>query len=276
MTGRLVRRIIGMVAVAALFATAAPAADRTIRGRRMVVRQSDDQGQTSRRVVVVGRELHSGVTAFDSPLATGATLRVVLSAGTEQTQLFVLPASGWSAINNGYRYVEPQGSGRPIRRVVLRAEGTGVARVLVVLRGNAGNLDLAPPDPGSAGGAVLGLAFGTNYCVQLGGAAGGRTVADDPTVWRIVAATAEPACPPIPTPLVPTPVPCDTLCNPTPQVTPSSDPVSTPTPCATLCTAPTPDETPSPTPRAYSTACDTAGACPSPTFPTPTVTATPG
>ena len=195
---------------------------------------------------------------------------MVLTAGSEQTQLFALPAAGWSAIHNGYRYVEPQGSGRAIRRVVVRADGDGAVRVRVVLRGDATNLNLAPPNPGSAGGVVLGLAFGNDDCVQLGGAAGGRIVADDATVWRIVAATAKPACPPIPTPVLPTPVPCDTLCNPTPAATPSSDPVPTPSPCDTLCGSSSPVPTPFPTPSTSSTACDTAGACPSPTFVPPT------
>jgi hypothetical protein len=254
--------------IAALVATAAAAADRTIRGRRMVVRQSDDLGQTSRRVVVVGRDLQAGFASFDSPLQSGATLRIAVSGGAEQTHLFVLPASGWTAIQNGYRYVEPTGSGRAVRRVVLRADGSGAARMLVVLRGDASNLNLAPPNPGSAGGAVLGLAFGNDYCVQLGGAAGGRIVADDETVWRIVAATAKPACPPIPTPVLPTPIPCDTLCNPTPTAPPPTPTpeLPTPVPCDTLCSSPTPDPTPFPTPSINPTACDTAGACPSPTF----------
>ena len=269
MTKRRVRWILRTALVAALVATTAAATDNTVRGRRMVVRQSEDGGQTSRRVLVVGRELQSGITSFDSPLVAGATLRVVLGGGTEQTQLFALPPAGWTEIRNGYRYLEPPGSGRAIRRVVLRADGDGSARVRVVLRGDASNLTLRPPDPGEAGGAVLGLAFGNTYCVQLGGAAGGRTVADDATVWRIVAATAEPACPPVPTPVLPTPIPCDTLCNPTPAVTPSPDP-PTPPPCDTLCSSPTPGPTPFPTPSTYSTACDTAGSCPSPTFVPPT------
>ena len=259
MTKRNLRVMLAFAASVTAVASVVLAADLTVRGRRMVVRQSPDAGATKRRIVVVGRELSSGITSFDSPLQAGATLRVF--ATPAQTHFFELPGTGWHAIPGGYRYVEPNASGRAIRRVVLNATG---GKIRVVLRGDSTNLFVAPPNPGESGGIVLGLAFGNNYCVQLGGDAGGTIAANTANVFRIVAATSEPACPPIPTPLVPTPNPCDTNCStptPTPDPTPifceavclatpeasPPPPTATPAPCGTMCT-PTPPPTPTPTP----------------------------
>lgn len=209
------------VAVAcALVVTSALAADVRVRGRRMVVRERP-VGETHRSIVVVGRAPTTSAT-FPAPLR-GVYLRVHAAGETaEQSQLFFLEPSGWSAVGDSYRYTGPGPDGSPVEEAVVRIEPGKPARVRVVLRGELGSdaLKLHPPAPGTVGGLSIGTADGT-FCVVLGGDAGGTSLANTASLWRIRGATADVACPSVPTPLpspvlTPTPQPCDTLCSPTP------------------------------------------------------------
>jgi hypothetical protein len=194
----------------------------------MVVRERP-AGETGRRVVVVGREPTTSAT-FAVPLY-GAYLRVFVNgAQGAQSQLFFLEPAGWSSVSGGYRYSGPGPDGSPVDEVVVNLEPGKPSRIRAVLRGDIGSdaLNLLPPDPGISGGLSIGTT-GDTLCVVFGGDAGGTILADDASVFRIRDATAEVACPPVPTPHptpvhTPTPQPCDTLCNgtPTPVATPGS------------------------------------------------------
>lgn len=219
--------ISAVAVVCALVVTSARASDVTIRGRRMVVREQP-AGEDHRRVVVVGRA--PGATAtFPAPLQ-GAYLRVFAAGatGAEQSQLFVLEPAGWSTVGDSYRYTGPGPDGSPVEEVVIRIAPGKPALVRAVLRGGIGSdaLRLRPPAPGAVGGLSIGTTEG-GYCVMLGGDAGGTSLANTASLWRIRGATADVACPPVPTPLpspahTPTPQPCDTTCSATPA--PSATP----------------------------------------------------
>lgn len=273
------RRKVALLGVSALFlvVSAALAADVAVRGRRLVVREGPS-GEPSRKVVIVGRE-----ASADEPVPAftlGANLRVELDGASTQSQLYFLPANGWTSTARGQRF---QGTGsNPVQEVLIETDGTQPIRIRVVLRGDVGStpLNLVPPDPGSGGSMTL-AGRGDTYCVVLGGAAGGTITANTERTFRMRGATSEVACPPVPT-VAPTgtPVPCDTLCNPMPSTPPTPTPTPGPTSgmCIAVC-APTP--TPTPTPVPCPTPCPFTPSTPvatpifSPPFPTPTPTPCP-
>lgn len=243
MTGRKIAVLCGFLC--ALAVSGAIAADVAVRGKRMVVRENPSVGETSRNVVIVGREA-SGAAAV-APFTNGANMRVFVAGATSTSQLYFLEAGGWRTIPGGFRYVGPGPAGNPVKEVVVRVSPGQPARIRVVLRGNVGTNDLpfAPPQPGTSGGVSL-VGNADTYCVQLGDAAGGMIAANNASVFRINGATSNLACPPLPTPF-PTGTarpPCDTNCNLTPTPTPS--PTPTPAGCVRVC-APTPTPTPCPT-----------------------------
>lgn len=237
----------------ALAVSGAIAADVAVRGRRMVVRENPAVGETSRSVVIVGREEAGAATV--APFTNGANLQVFVAGTTTTSRLYFLEAAGWSTVPGGFRYLGPGPAGNPVEEVLVRVTAGQRARIRVVLRGDVGTTDLpfAPPDPGSSGGVSL-VGNADTYCVQLGDPAGGTITGNNASVFRIKGATAELACPPVPTPFpTPTVLPCDTLCNPTPTPGPTSGtciavcaptPTPTPTPCPTPCVTPTPVLTP--------------------------------
>lgn len=243
-----------------LVVSVAFAADVAVRGRRLAVREGPS-GEPSRKVVIVGRE-----ASADQPVpefSSGANLRVELDGASPQSQLYFLPANGWTSTARGQRF---QGTGsNPVQEVLIETDGTEPVRVRVVLRGDVGTtpLNLVPPDPGSGGSMTL-AGVGDTYCVVLGGAAGGTITANTERAFRMRGATSEVACPPVPTVVPPTPSPgptsggCIEVCAPTP--TPTATPVPCPSPCPFT---PSPPVTPFPVPSS------------SPPFPTPTPTPCP-
>jgi hypothetical protein len=191
------RKALGSIAVAlaALGTGEGLAAEHEILGKRLLLR--DPRGAEARRsVVIVGRESETDVPALvGDPVASGATLQVGLDGGSAG-QSFVLEASGWSRTATGFRYAGPTG-GEPVQRVVLRRSAAGRTVLEIVLHGRLGSepLTIVPPDPGSEAVAILTLGNGDAYCTALGGAAGGRVMANTEGAFRMVNATAEPGCP---------------------------------------------------------------------------------
>jgi len=129
-------------------------------------------------------------------------------------------------VDGGWRY-SGHGASNPIEELLVTVRAGEAARIRAVLSGNVGAepLDLLPPDPGITGGLSIGTREGT-FCVALGGDAGGTTHADSASVWRIRNATADVACPPVPTPA------------PTPYHSPT--PYQSPTPTPRMSRTPTP------------------------------------
>lgn len=282
MTGRKIAIVAGILG--ALVVTGAIAADVAVRGRRLVVRENASVGETSRSVVIVGREATGAAEV--APFTNGANLRVFVAGASTQSQLYFLEAGGWTTVPGGFRYVGPGPAGNPVKEVLVRVTPGQPARIRVVLRGNVGTRDLpfVPPDPGTSGGVAL-VGNADTYCVQLGDAAGGTITGNDARVFRMSGATSDLACPPLPTPFpTGTILPCDTLCSPTPSATPTPTPTPGPTGggCIAVCA---PTATPSPTPTATPISCPTP--CPftpstpvvtplaSPPAPTPTPTPCP-
>jgi hypothetical protein len=190
-----------LVACLALLGAAEVAAGPVaLQGRVMVVAADPEGNEPSRFVKVVARLSPAGANFFSDPTLAGATLKVYVYGRLSSEAVFVLPAEGWSATRNGFRYRPPSVDGPPVQSVVLRRAQDGTASLIVKLAGDAGALplEILTPDPGVAGGLELKVKRGKRYCVGLGGVLGGTATANTSTRWRIASADSPAACPCVP------------------------------------------------------------------------------
>jgi len=74
--------------------TVAPAraADQTILGAQLVVRNPDPTNPAKRKVMATAKEVASFNTIVGNPVAAGATFSIMANGGTPSAQIFVLPA----------------------------------------------------------------------------------------------------------------------------------------------------------------------------------------
>jgi hypothetical protein len=174
------------------------AADHVILGKTIDIRV----GSAGRTVVVIGRETATDVPAISNFLVSGASLHIVAAGGGTATgESRSLFSTDWTAIGtSGYRYASTSGTTKV--RVVVRRTAGGLATLKVVVRGDAPvlppNGPVLPPNPGDEGGVILAAIGGDQYCVKLGGTAGGTEKVDSATRWKVVNATAEDGCPAVP------------------------------------------------------------------------------
>ena len=153
--------------------------------------------------VVLGRESASDVPAIvGDPTSDGATLRIIADGTTASDETYVLHFSQWIPTAGGFRLRYNRGSpgDYPKLSVVIKRTPGNVALLKIVLRGSGGSrsLDVVPPNPGTAGTAVLRIHGGDTYCVSFGGGAGGTISQNDAERFRMANATSQPACPPFP------------------------------------------------------------------------------
>lgn len=183
-----------LAAIVLLLALPADGLAAPILGRKLIVRDPNSS-EERRTVIVVGKETATDVGTLSDPTAGGATIQLIASGATSTAATYTLDAAGWVPVGNGYRYAGPT-TGDPVKQVLLRKTPTGVALLKVVLRGNTGTQDLSvrPPVPGDEAQLLLDVTGGDRYCVSFGGAAGGTETQDTATQWKVINATAEPAC----------------------------------------------------------------------------------
>jgi hypothetical protein len=181
--------MVGIAAALLLGGGVALAADQTILGRGMVVSDPLPGVNPSRRYIkVTAAERLSANTVVGDPLASGATVQVIVNGGTSTSQTFTLPAGaptvstgpGWVAKVSGdfavYKYRDKNGEASPVTAAYVATRGPGSTfklKVVVDARGNNGPVDVVPGNPTTDLGAILTLGGGDSYCVLFGGAAGG-------------------------------------------------------------------------------------------------------
>jgi hypothetical protein len=184
-----------------------------ILGKLFLVRDSQPGIDPSKRLVrILGRQTAPGdddhVTACGDPTVDGATIRVIANGGTPTDQIYAMPASGWKRIPAnpardliGFKYLNPNRTGGPsaVKRALIRRAPNGTFVLMVLLKGQNGPVDNVPPNPGTDGGGILTIGgIGCTYCVNLGGAAGGKVInaprnPPQNKVFKIVSTRAEPA-----------------------------------------------------------------------------------
>lgn len=177
-------------------------ADQTILGKALVVKDSSEgTDETRRRIVVSARESDSPESIVGSPHAAGAVLDIIANGANPSAQTFVLLAgddssgtSFWRDLGpTGFRYSDPNGEQGPVKKVVFRKSGSGSFTLKVIVTGKNGSLAVLPPTPGRDGYATLRFPGGDRYCVEYGPGSVARNAGAK--LWRMKRPTTE-GCPP--------------------------------------------------------------------------------
>jgi len=167
----------------ALLATVSPpvwAGDQPVRGKEFAVADSVPTDPGRRKLDVAAREKASASTVSGDPRtpenSNGAVLHILIDGATPSAQTFMLPAGislrgrpFWRTIApSGLQYTDPGGERGPVRKLRVVRSSNGTFEITAKLRGNAGGLDIVPPNPGTEASLLLTLGTGDRYCVRFG------------------------------------------------------------------------------------------------------------
>src|SRR5262245_14746134 len=185
------RLLAALVSAIAIFSSPAHATDQLILGKSFVVKDPMPGIDPSKRsVVALGKELSSPNTLVGNPLTNGASVEIVANGGTPTDQVVnLLPgayngSNGWKALGSpviGYSYKDVTPTG-PVKTALIKKAANGIFILKVVMKGTNGATTVIPPNPGTDGGMRFTIAGGDSYCVNFGGAAGGKTTNAPKTV----------------------------------------------------------------------------------------------
>ena len=122
----MVRRILVVVFVFLLWPLFAHAADQTVLGKQLLVKNPSTPEK--RKVILKAAESATDNTLVGDPTANGATLSISLYGGTTSSQVFNLPAGVnakgkpfWSGdATNGYKYKDSKGENGPLKLAQLK------------------------------------------------------------------------------------------------------------------------------------------------------------
>jgi hypothetical protein len=78
------------------------------------------------------------------PTVDGGTAVVETNASGLSTPL---PAGGWRATRNGYRYADRDGVNGPVRSVAISRNARGTFGIKIVMSGEDAPLSIVPPNP---------------------------------------------------------------------------------------------------------------------------------
>src|SRR5688572_28480161 len=102
---RTMRRVLALVCCVLWGVTAARAADQTVQGRALIVKNPGTAAQRS--ITVKAKEPGSDDSLVGDPVADGATLTITVNGGTPSIGTFALPAALWSGdVAHGYTYTD--------------------------------------------------------------------------------------------------------------------------------------------------------------------------
>ena len=194
---RAVRTLLAGAFAAACLAGPAFAAEQTVLGRKLVVKNPQPADPTQRSVSALAIERGSGAPLNGDPTvatagAGGAVLEIAALGTATCSQLFSLDqgtrADGqafWRRLRSrGFAYSDPHGERGPVKSVKITRSQGGTLRLSASLRGENGPLDIVPPGPGTDGLIALTLSAGDRYCAGFG--PGSRITNRDDEPWRSV------------------------------------------------------------------------------------------
>ncbi len=140
-------------------------ADQTILGKVLTLRDRPDH-PNQRRFLGSAKEKNSPNTIVGNPTTGGATLSVFANGGTPSSQVFTLPAAGWSASGTtGFKYKDSSGAFSAVKRAQIKRSPGGTFTIKAIANGNNGPVTIFPPNPGTDGCVALSIGGGDTYHV---------------------------------------------------------------------------------------------------------------
>jgi endonuclease/exonuclease/phosphatase family metal-dependent hydrolase len=200
-----VRCALLLAIAASLVGGPALAGERLVLGRELVVRNPAPADPTQRLISARAVERNSTDPLIGNPTLTGgaggAVLELAALGGTASWQTFSLDqrvrADGkffWRALGSrGFAYADPRGEQGPVKSVKITRSRRGTLALSMALRGELGQLDVVPPNPGTGGFVALSLSGGDRYCAGYGPGAQMTNRGDE--LWRVSSVTSESCAP---------------------------------------------------------------------------------
>jgi acetyl esterase/lipase len=177
----------------------AHAADQTVLGSQFVLKNPSTPDR--RKITVKAKEKASDDTIVGDPLTSGATVTITAKGASPSEQTYPLPAAvnpttgkaTWTGdLAKGFKYRDSKGYFGPAKVVQIKLKG-GVFQIKVTIDGKLGQVDVAPPQPGSEGCALLTIVGGDSYSVAF---STGEVTNDGAVLFKVVKPTAEGSCVP--------------------------------------------------------------------------------
>ena len=168
----MIRRLL-LVALAASLPLTSHAADQTVLGNRLQVKESGSK----RKVVVKAKEVATDDSIVGNPIANGAMLEVRTTGDTPTSQAFTLatgtsPATGKSFWTGnpvkGFKYKDSKGENSAVKVAQIKKTGSGVFKIKAVIDSKIGPVSIVPPNLGTGGCALLSITLGDSYSVEFG------------------------------------------------------------------------------------------------------------
>jgi len=206
------------------------AADQTVRGKQLVVKNPGAPGK--RVIVVVAKEKASPNTIVGDPRQAGAALTITVDGDTPSAQTFELPAgASWSGdAIKGFAYKDPKGAHGPVKALKLNRK-KGVFTLAASVQSKRGPVSVVPPNAGTGGCVLVAIEGGDSYSVLFAG-----TVKNKSTkLFKVTKVTSEGTCVPPTTTTVTSPTTTSTTA---PGSTTTTTLPTTDVSCATLAPAP--------------------------------------
>lgn len=178
-------KLLAVVAGVVCAAGVGLAAEQTILGNSLIVRDPEPGVEpTKRKIRVTGREKNSANSLAGDPTqmgsAGGAVLEISANGGSASRQAFTL-AQGmsstgrpfWSGdVTKGFTYSDAKGDQGPVKSVRIRRSSGGSFALKITISGKGGPLIVVPPNPGTDGCVALSLGqsagAGDRYSVRFG------------------------------------------------------------------------------------------------------------
>lgn len=165
--------VLMVAAVCGLAGGFAYAAQQTLAGKLIFVKNPKPTDPSKRTITYFAKELSSTDTLVGDPTVSGAKLKVKLDSNTD---CYDLPASGWTPVSTiGFKYKDPTGANGPVKTAFIKKTKSGVFQSKAVILGKFGpgpqpHITVVPPDPGVEADTNFSIGNGDEYCASFPGA----------------------------------------------------------------------------------------------------------
>ena len=161
------RRIMLAALLVAAFPIAANAADQTVLGKQILVK--DPSTPDKRKIVLKAQEDATDNSVVGDPTTAGATLTISVYGGASSSQFFTLPPANWSGdAVKGFKYKDATGANGPIKTAKIKKTAGGTFQIKAVISGKIGTINVLPPNDGTGACTLFAIGGGDSYSVRFG------------------------------------------------------------------------------------------------------------
>lgn len=168
--------------------------DQAILGGQILLKDPKPGVAEKRSLIVAAKEKSSPNTVTGNPTADGATLTISVTGASTSSQTVQLPAAGWKATKNGFKYADTKLTLGPVKSAQIQAS-RGTFTLQANLGGKTGAIALLPPNPGSSACAVFQIPGGDRYHVSFPAAPDATIAKNDAKTFQVKKVLVEGLCP---------------------------------------------------------------------------------